>query len=440
MIPEKKIYMILNRLEENPSTTNKKLLLKKYADFVEWKEYLKLSLSPQFSFNVKKIPKVKKDLFSDQYEWDDIILTLRSFSEKSGLSDQEKNKLGEMCDTPLRHDLISRLVKKNLKCGISTKLVNSVYPDLIEMVPYQRCSLIENLDRIKFPARLEMKEDGQFAYAIIKDTIKFVTRTGKLIPITNESVLEELQDLYKLYDESIVLVGELRMKDSSGAYLDRKTSNGLFNSLAQGSDIPQENIHYIIWDILFYHEYLKKQCKRPLQNRVHDLKELKIFSHLHRIIGSKVNSIEEVYEITEEWMTEGEEGSVLKDYSSTWKDHTCPLWIKIKAEKECELRITGWEYAEEGSKYDEMMGAVICESEEGKLKVRVSGFNDKERLWNWDEHIGKIITVKFNEIIDSKSKKEASLFLPRVSKKKGTFVEFRHDKNKADTFSYIKKL
>ena len=62
-----------------------------------------------------------------------------------------------------------------------------------------------------------------------------------------------------------------------------------------------------------------------------------------------------------------------------------------------------------------------------------------ERSYNWDDYIGKIISVKFNEVITSKSKTTASLNLPRVNRGKGE-IEIRHDKTKADTLEEIKSI
>jgi hypothetical protein len=86
------------------------------------------------------------------------------------------------------------------------------------------------------------------------------------------------------------------------------------------------------------------------------------------------------------------------------------------------------------------MGSVTCESEDGGLIVNVSGWNDVERTWNWDDHIGKLIDVVFNETITRKTDDIYSLFLPRVSKDdRAAFVEFRMDKTVADTTEEILK-
>lgn len=133
-----------------------------------------------------------------------------------------------------------------------------------------------------------------------------------------------------------------------------------------------------------------------------------------------------------------------------WKNHTSTEQIKLKSEKVCELIITGYEHGT--GKYEGGIGSFNCISHDGAVVVNVgSGLSDYERgferLDNADSskglslvcgfdgnrYIGSIISVKFNELIQSESKETYSLFLPR-------FIEIRHDKTEADSLETIKKL
>ena len=74
-----------------------------------------------------------------------------------------------------------------------------------------------------------------------------------------------------------------------------------------------------------------------------------------------------------------------------------------------------------------MLGALVCESRNGNLKVNVgSGFSEEQRKEYWNENlVGKIVSVKYNEIINRKTDSVKSLFLP-------VFMEIREDKTVAD--------
>jgi hypothetical protein len=77
-----------------------------------------------------------------------------------------------------------------------------------------------------------------------------------------------------------------------------------------------------------------------------------------------------------------------------------------------------------------MLGAILCESADGVIKVSVgSGFNDGQRNQG-DELVGKIVAVKYNARITNKEG-DQSLFLP-------IFIEVRNDKDTADNSKDIK--
>jgi len=79
-----------------------------------------------------------------------------------------------------------------------------------------------------------------------------------------------------------------------------------------------------------------------------------------------------------------------------------------------------------------MLGAILCESADGIVKVSVgSGFTDAHRKNYWKENlVDRIVAVKYNSRIKNKAG-EDSLFLP-------VFVELRDDKDEADSSKDIK--
>jgi hemerythrin superfamily protein len=88
---------------------------------------------------------------------------------------------------------------------------------------------------------------------------------------------------------------------------------------------------------------------------------------------------------------------------------------------------------EEGvNKYTGQLGALVCESADGKVVVNVgSGLSDKQRKKFKPEFIiGKIVEITYNEKIAKKDSDIFSLFLPR-------FMKIRDDKNVANDFEEI---
>lgn len=142
------------------------------------------------------------------------------------------------------------------------------------------------------------------------------------------------------------------------------------------------------------------------------------------VSSQTVNGLDAAKCIFEEYLSLGYEGIILKNQSSGWEPKRAKHQVKFKGEKECEMKIVG---VEEGSgKYAGMLGAILCESSDGIIKVSVgSGFSDSQRKLLWHENlVDKIVSIKYNERISNKNG-EQSLFLP-------IFTEVRYDKNVAD--------
>jgi len=144
-----------------------------------------------------------------------------------------------------------------------------------------------------------------------------------------------------------------------------------------------------------------------------------------------VDNLEQAQQYYQEALANGEEGIMLKTVTHLWQDKRSNELVKFKCEKLCELRVTDW--LEGTGKYEGFLGKLSCVSECGELEVNVgSGFSDHFRQTVKPEDIiGKIITVKFNEVIESEDKPgKYSLFL-------GRFIEIRDDKDIADDLATI---
>lgn len=446
MLNAKRICTYLDVLKNNSSTNDKVELLKEYLQDDLFKRMCQLALISTYSYNMGSIPKNVSSgpLFSKEYSLSDVFDKLEELSKKSGMTNEEKMEFAEIVSPKEFHRIATLIIQKKLDCGVDAKLINKAVPKTVFIMPYMRCHSTKQIHRIKYPAILDVKADGMFLNTIVVGgKVEYRTRPGLIFPLRNKHL--DALILSKFGEKECVLLGEARiLKDAE--YQPRKTGNGLLNSILK-STAPQyvhDSVVLTVWDYIPYDDFIDGGCKLQYRSRLEELVNAGLTSELdilNRIENEVVNYKEDAYAITELWIEKGGEGGVLKNLSGIWKGSvTSPDQIKLKSEKICELRIIGWAYGEAGSKYESLMGSVICESEDKKLQVSVSGWTDEERGWNWNENIGKIISVKFNEVIESKSKSTTSLFLPRVNRKEGEFVELRLDKDVADTYEYITSL
>jgi ATP-dependent DNA ligase len=148
------------------------------------------------------------------------------------------------------------------------------------------------------------------------------------------------------------------------------------------------------------------------------------------VTSTIVETLDQAQEIFQDYLSSGYEGIILKDGNGVWEDKRSKTQIKFKGELECDLKIVA---VEEGKgKAAGMLGAIVCESADGVVKVSVgSGFNDLQRKNYWAENlVDRIVAIKYNSRIKNKQG-EDSLFLP-------VFIELRDDKDVADTTKVIK--
>jgi len=422
------IEKMIDTLKNTSSTISKKLLLEEYLKDPDFGTVVKYALDGTKHFNIKKLPKPKEPIEGNIFEFLDIL------AENQGASNEEKQHLSNLCSFYNAEKIILKILKKSLRCGVNSGLINQVIPGFIETVPYQRCSTLKKKRNIIYPAAIQPKLDGGFAYAFNTEEKKFLSRKGMVYYFKDPELYKELSNCWK----DLVYAGEFLVLDEDMVtILPRKKGNGILNKALKKTITEEESkrIIFITWLYIPINKYKISKYKVPyfkiLKNLPKAVLDSKRIFPIETII---INSFEEAQMFAEKEIKKGGEGAVVKNLAEIWKDATSVQQIKIKAEKECELKIIGWNYGEENKKYSSMMGNIICQSSCKQLIVNVgTGFSDEERKENWDKHIGKIATIQFNELITSKSKDTKSLFLPR-------FVEIREDKTKADSLKIIEEL
>ena len=228
--------------------------------------------------------------------------------------------------------------------------------------------------------------------------------------------------------QNLVFDGELLINDK-GVILDRQTGNGILNKAVKGTISIDEarKVHATIWDVIDYETFKRGVGKQDYQTRFTLLENMSLPRKVHLVESKVVATLEEAQKIFEEYLAEGQEGIILKAMNGVWEDKRVKTQVKFKAELDCDLKVVGIQPGT--GKYEGMVGALLCESADGIVKVDVgSGLSDDDR--KRDDYIGKIVAVTYNARIKNKQG-EQSLFLPRL-------IEVREDKSEADSSERIK--
>lgn len=422
-------------LAANSSRNFKIEQLKLNSDNETLREVVRLALDPFTQFYIRKIPSYTPD----ETEVDNLQLSLDQLKDLSNrvvtgnAAIEHLRGILSRCEQP---EVIERIIQKDLKCGVQVSTANAVWTGLVSEYPVMLCSQFEEklVNKLKFPAYVQLKMDGMRFNAIVKDgKCEFRSRNGKEIQLLGNL---EQEFIALANGKNVVFDGELLVNDK-GVVLDRQTGNGILNKANKGtiSDLEAHKVHATVWDIIPYDDFTKGKSTFDYHTRFSALESLSLPKKIHLVESTVVASLEEAQTIFEKYLADGQEGIILKDMSGVWEDKRAKHQIKFKGEMECDLEILA---VEEGTgKYAGKLGAVVCasRSKDGKrIVVSVgSGFNDDHRDNLWairDTLIGKIVAVKYNMRIQNKAGEE-SLFLP-------IFVEVRYDKEVADSIEDIK--
>lgn len=366
-------------------------------------------------------------------------------------------------------EIVAGLINKDYVTGFGDKMWNEVFPeDKISVVSYLGCQSysnkkLENLLKKNKYLFAELKNDGQFLFAFCyQNKIVFRTRQGLEQEIQG-ILVDTLLKIRNTVDYDFVLSGELLIKD----YPNRDAANGILRGLSASNikiiegDTKEDTkflnkngisiidvesrLNYVVWDLIPMNEYRNGIDNTPYNLRREKLSN--ILSDSQDIVtqteGIIVSNKQEIFEYFYSILDKGLEGIVLKSPNTIFKDGKPVDQLKFKIEFNCELKVIGFEKGKVASKFENTLGSLICQSEDGLLITGVSGFKEikklptditRDEIWNNQEDwLGKIITVKCNGI-STNSQGGYSL---RYANYK---LDRSHEKNKADTLSEIQEI
>jgi hypothetical protein len=427
------IFDILKELEAISSRLEKEAILKREQHNELLKKVFFLAYDPFTQFYIRKIPTYQSARSEQADTLDSVLDSLTVLSNREATGNAGIEFLTKLLSSLVEEDskVLERVIGKDLKCGASASTANKIWPNLIHEYPCMLCTPFDEkvMKKFNFPAYAQLKMDGMRFNAIVKDgKCEFRSRNGKEIILLGN--LEE--EFIRLANgQSLVFDGELLVSDK-GVILDRQTGNGILNKAVKGTISIDEarKVHATIWDVISYDAFKQGKGKHIYQTRFSILEGMSLPRKVRLVESKIVATLEEAEAIFKEYLAQGQEGIILKDMSGVWEDKRVKTQLKFKAELDCDLKVVGIQPGT--GKYEGLVGALLCESEDGIIKVDVgSGLSDFDRKdFTINSPIGKIAAVVYNARIKNKQGEE-SLFLPRL-------VEIREDKNIADSAKKIR--
>ena len=410
----KEIIEIINQLRNENSTNGKIAILKGNANNENFKKvlYYTYNNSLQYGFSEKKLRELLANITQlNEITWNngfDMIEKLASENINNSLRVDVITFLSTK--SVEEQDLWIYILTKDLKCGISSKIINKAIPKLIPEFNIQQAY---PLDKYPFKKKewfvLEEKLNGincSYVNGIM------LSRQGKEI-INLSHLTKELEQLsFKNYYFNGELVRHNEGELTNGENFRETTS--IVNSDAE----DKTNIDLIVFDLLPLEEFYDGKSKLKYKDRLNQLKQLKQEAEEKGLVHLY---IPEIY-------YEGDDNTVIDKYldqatredkeglmcikNGVWKNKRSSTILKVKKFMNADCEIIGYE--EGTGRLEGKLGSFIIDYKGNKVNVG-SGYTDDERIEFWqhrDDYIGRILQVKFKEQTKDKKTGLVSIQFP----------------------------
>lgn len=397
---------LFNQIAKHNSPGAKLELLREYPYQEELKSVLRLALDPFITFGITDFDPAPDNEYSPLGHFE--VLEKLASRELTGGAARRALGLSVRDLDEDYHELVRRIIRKDLRCGVGPALALQFCPNIIRTFEVMRAvPLSKTKPKAGKSYLIEPKYDGLRAIAVIKgQSVTLLSRNG--LEFTSVDHLKEPL---------------LRMARGRDLFFDGELVNGNFNnssSAVRRKNQTNTETQYHIFDRLETNEWgvaTREQAHRRMllgrdfeSNRDEGL----------QLVPSYRATPEEFMRYYNLFLDQGYEGAMVKDPMGLYRFRKHKDWIKIKPAEDLDLRVESLVQGE--GKYFGMLGAAIVKYKGKRVSVG-SGFSDEQRQQFWADPNsikGKIIEVRFHE-----ETPDGSLRHPR-------FVKIREDKTQPD--------
>ena len=302
----KQIKEIINLLRETSGTNDKISILKLNSENELLKRVLEYTYNPYKRYGISE--KILSNVSSYRTSSKDIFELLDILSS-SNINDNLRNEIGAFKNANIEDwDLYEKMILKDLRCNISSKTINKVWPGLIstsETGADVNCMLASKFDFEKPPSGnmfITEKLDGMRVWAMIDDigNIELYTRQGKLV----EGCIQVENAISELGLNNVILDGELLATGCSYENIYKETIKR-----ARNKNEVKTGLAFHVFDIITMEEYQNKMGTRRYSERrkIVDALQENEFVKIVPILYQG-NDMDEVLKLLDEYRNKGAEG------------------------------------------------------------------------------------------------------------------------------------
>lgn len=411
-------YQIIKNLETISGSKDKVAFMRQNESGL-FKNILKGACDPFITYGVKQFSfhefPAKHEDFVYNFKCADILLTELSRRNLTGNAAQQAIIKASKYLNEEQLDILTRILDKDLKCGVSVATVNQAFPGLIQVWKMQKANKV-NYDKIVYPCLAEVKENGRGNTAIVNGLeVKHYSNEGN--ENSNMNVFDK--ELIGIADGlPVVFFGEVRGSKGTGVEQFKQSQS------LGGHNADMTDMVFVLWDMLLLGEFKRHTCPRDQKTRSMRLRDhLRSYQINHdqdamfkvRLVhGKHVESEHELTKFARQVMKEGREGLIVKRLDAVYQFSRNDNWMKIKESHTLDLKIV--DIKEGKGILSDTLGSVTVLN--GKVKVDCpmgKGVNREEASEMWRKYkkdpktlIGKIAEISFQNVTP-----DGSLFLPK---------------------------
>jgi hypothetical protein len=404
------VVNILQQLEDTSSRLEKEAILNKYKENVLLQDIFRAAQNPYVNYFIIKIsapiPETTNGLSSDE--------TIRNFIDDILVSLANKDVTGKAAREYVRETLLEmgeleqkwcmRILLKNLRCGVSTALVEKVWPGLVPKfsvqlaetlnVSFSKTEGIQINEPLTYPVWVEPKLDGLRCVAIKNNgVVTLHTRTGSEIN-TLPAIKKSLENSNW---DNFVVDGEL-MGDNW---------NESISIIMSGKNLKDDSkVVFHLFDIMPLEQWINHKCESVLKDRRIELikfiqttpyKHESPFRNIAPVHCELVYSLENLLDTYKLFLENGFEGAMIKDANSQYCFKRTKAMLKMKPLTTFEGIITATYEGNPGTRREHEFAGFVVLLPNGVTTNVGGGFTDALRAKVNDkpkEYIGKIVEIE----------------------------------------------
>ena len=389
-----RVYNIINQLSRTTSSLEKKDILRKVeAAEDDLKRVLYLTYNPYLnsyvadsSWMTNRCGSFYQSVGQSIDEFEELFYKLHDREITGSEAKEEVNKFLLKCRDDVSW-VYRRVLTRDLKCGIASKTINSVFPNLIPEFNVQLASTYEIGTKYKNSIwYASPKMDG--VRGVFKNNC-FLSRKGREF-IGLDVIRQEVEELSKRISASLI-DGEI--------YIPGKNFNQI-QSIISGdySEKVKDQLQYHIFLAANTHTSTTIEMLRKL-----DEMDNFQFPHLRRVKYTRiVNDPKSITSQASEYVAQGYEGVVLRHPVTFHSEKRDKNLVKFKFFNEVDVVVTG--IREGDGKYEGVCGSLSYVGNINGVQIIGevgSGLTDYDReqiMHSPNCFLGKKMTVKFQDI------------------------------------------